>query len=55
MDALKYQVFLAKNFLDMYFYTTTFYIQYNNNFSHARVHDNKDDEVTSQFQLEQRL
>jgi len=36
----------------MYFYTTTLYIQYKNNFSHARVHDNDDDEAPSQFQLE---
>jgi len=40
----------------MYFYTTMLYIQYKNNLSHVRVHDNDDDdEAASQFLLEQRL
>jgi len=35
-------------------YSTTLYIQYKSNFSHARVHDNEDDEAASQFQLEKK-
>jgi len=53
MDNTKY--FLARTFLDMYFYTTTLYIQYKNNFSHVRGHGNDDDEASSQFLFEQRL
>jgi len=51
---LNTKFFLAKTFLDMYCYTTL-YIQYKNNFSHVRDHDNDDDEATSRFLLEQRL
>jgi len=39
--------FLVKTFLNMYLYTTTLYIQYNNNFSHVRDHNIDDDEATS--------
>jgi len=38
--------FLAKTFLDMYFYGNK------NNFSHERDHDNDDDEATSQESLQ---
>jgi len=56
MDALKYQVFPCQNFpRHVLFYTATLYIQYKNNFSHGRVHDNYDDEAASKFQLEQQL
>ena len=34
--------FLARTFLDMYFYTITLYMQYKNNFSHVGDHDNDD-------------